>query len=32
VPYSDAMYYRHRTTIGIKEKDVLMIDAHFGWQ
>jgi uncharacterized protein (DUF1501 family) len=32
VPYADAMYYRHRPTIGIKEKDVLKIDEHFGWQ
>ena len=32
MPYGDAMYYKHRPTIGIKEKDVLKIDAHFGWQ
>jgi len=32
VPYSDPMYYKHRPTIGIKEKDVLKIDAQFGWQ
>src|SRR5262247_3533582 len=32
VPYGDAMYYKHRPTIGIKEKDVLKIDAQFGWQ
>jgi uncharacterized protein (DUF1501 family) len=32
VPYGDAMYYKHRPTIGIKEKDVQKIDAHFGWQ
>jgi len=32
VPYGDAMYYKHRPTIGLKEKDVLKIDAHFGWQ
>ena len=25
------MYYKHRPTIGIKEKDLLKIDAHFGW-
>ena len=31
VPYGDPMYYKHRPTIGIKEKDVLKIDAHFGW-
>jgi len=31
VPYGDATYYKHRPTIGIKEKDVLKIDAHFGW-
>jgi uncharacterized protein (DUF1501 family) len=32
VPYGDAMYYKHRPTIGIKEKSVLKIDAQFGWQ
>jgi len=32
VPYGDATYYKHRPTIGLKEKDVLKIDAHFGWQ
>src|SRR4029450_8022775 len=31
VPYGDANYYRHRPTIGIKEADVLEIDAQFGW-
>src|SRR4029078_1680066 len=31
VPYGDPVYYKHRPTIGIKEKDVLKIDAHFGW-
>jgi uncharacterized protein (DUF1501 family) len=31
VPYGDPLYYRHRPTIGIKETDVLKIDAHFGW-
>jgi uncharacterized protein (DUF1501 family) len=31
VPYGDAMYYKHRPTIGIKEKDVLKIDAQIGW-
>jgi uncharacterized protein (DUF1501 family) len=31
VPYGDALYYKHRPTIGIKEKDVLKIDAHVGW-
>jgi len=31
VPYGDAMYYTHRPTIGIREKDLLKIDAHFGW-
>ena len=31
VPYGDAMYYKHRPTIGLKEKDVLKIDSHFGW-
>src|SRR6266498_2175354 len=32
VPYGDSMYYKHRPTIGIQEKDVLKIDAQFGWQ
>jgi Uncharacterized protein conserved in bacteria len=32
VPYGDSMYYKHRPTIGIREKEVLTIDAHFGWQ
>lgn len=32
VPYGDAAYYKHRPTIGIREKDILKIDAHFGWQ
>jgi len=31
VPYADSLYYRHRPTIGIREKDVLKIDEHFGW-
>jgi uncharacterized protein (DUF1501 family) len=31
VPYGDPLYYRHRPTIGIKEADVLPIDAQFGW-
>src|SRR6185503_1764643 len=31
VPYGDAMYYTHRPTIGIREKDLLKSDAHFGW-
>ena len=31
VPYGDALYYKHRPTIGIREKDVLKIDTHFGW-
>jgi uncharacterized protein (DUF1501 family) len=31
VPYGDATYYKHRPTIGIKERDLLKIDAHFGW-
>ena len=32
VPYGDEAYYKHRPTIGLKEKDVLKIDAQFGWQ
>jgi len=31
VPYGDPMYYKHRPTIGLREKDLLKIDAHFGW-
>ena len=31
VPYGDPMYYTHRPTIGIRERDVLKIDAHLGW-
>ena len=31
VPYGDPAYYKHRPTIGIKEKDLLTIDAHLGW-
>ena len=31
VPYGDALYYKHRPTIGIREQDVLKIDAQFGW-
>ena len=31
VPYGDALYYKHRPTIGIREKDLLKIDPHFGW-
>lgn len=31
VPYGDPMYYTHRPTIGIKERDLLKIDAQFGW-
>src|SRR4051812_35649534 len=31
VPYGDPMYYKHRPTIGIKEKDLLKIDPQFGW-
>jgi uncharacterized protein (DUF1501 family) len=31
VPYGDPLYYKHRPTIGIKERELLPIDAHFGW-
>ena len=31
VPYGDALYYKHRPTIGIREPDLLKIDAQFGW-
>lgn len=31
VPYGEPAYYRHRPTIGIRERDVLAIDARVGW-
>jgi len=31
VPYGDDLYYKHRPTIGIKEKNLLKIDERFGW-
>src|SRR4030095_1379695 len=31
IPYGDPIYYKHRPTIGIKEKDLLKIDAYSGW-
>jgi uncharacterized protein (DUF1501 family) len=31
VPYGDPLYYKHRPTIGIKEGELLKIDAQFGW-
>ncbi len=31
VPYGDPLYYKHRPTIGIREKDLLEIDARLGW-
>jgi uncharacterized protein (DUF1501 family) len=31
VPYGEPTYYKHRPTIGIKERDVLKIDARVGW-
>jgi uncharacterized protein (DUF1501 family) len=30
VPYGDAVYYKHRPTIGLKEPELLKIDAQFG--
>jgi uncharacterized protein (DUF1501 family) len=30
VPYGDATYYKHRPTIGLKEPELLKVDAHFG--
>jgi uncharacterized protein (DUF1501 family) len=30
VPYGDAAYYKHRPTIGLKEAELLKIDAQFG--
>jgi uncharacterized protein (DUF1501 family) len=31
VPYGDPLYYKHRPTIGIREPELLKIDAQFGW-
>ncbi|MEO8465046.1 MAG: DUF1501 domain-containing protein [Gammaproteobacteria bacterium] len=31
IPYGDPLYYKHRPTIGIREQDLLKIDAQFGW-
>jgi uncharacterized protein (DUF1501 family) len=31
VPYGDSLYYKHRPTIGLRDKDLLPIDAHFAW-
>jgi uncharacterized protein (DUF1501 family) len=31
VPYSDPAYHRHRPTIGLRDADVLPIDARFAW-
>ena len=31
VPYGEPAYYRQRPTIGIREQDVLTIDARVGW-
>jgi uncharacterized protein (DUF1501 family) len=31
VPYGDPLYYKHRPTIGIKQQDLLPIDAQLGW-
>jgi uncharacterized protein (DUF1501 family) len=30
VPFGDPMYYKHRPTIGLKDREVLKIDGHFG--
>ena len=32
VPYGDDVLYRHRPTIAVREKDVLKVDGHFGFQ
>ncbi|MEE2636693.1 MAG: DUF1501 domain-containing protein [Acidobacteriota bacterium] len=32
VPYGDDALYRHRPTIGVREKDVIKVDDHFGFQ
>lgn len=31
IPYGDPLYYKHRPQIGIKQRDLLPIDAHIGW-
>ena len=31
VPYADDAYYKHRPKLGIREKDVRKIDAHYGF-
>lgn len=30
VPFGDPMYYKHRPTIGLKDRELLKIDGHFG--
>ena len=32
VPYGDDALYRQRPTIGVREKDVIKVDEHFGFQ
>ncbi len=32
VPYGNDALYRHRPTIGVREKDVIKVDDHFGFQ
>ena len=32
VPYGDDELYRRRPTIGVREKDVIKVDEHFGFQ
>ncbi|HET7132135.1 MAG TPA: hypothetical protein VFJ95_07795, partial [Gammaproteobacteria bacterium] len=29
VPYGDSLYYKHRPTIGLRDRDIIPIDAHF---
>src|SRR5262245_56925880 len=31
VPHGDPLYYKLRPTIGLRERDLLPIDAHFAW-
>lgn len=31
VPYGDPHYYRHRPTIGLRDRDLLKIDEQFAW-
>ncbi len=32
VPYGDDALYRHRPNVGVRERDVIKVDEHFGFQ